>query len=214
MRDQRIEPAGNRLDVRAGRRRRVGGGPAGKVGDPRQRPFQPRRSLGRVILIRQVRLRADDLEFQPAARFKVKSEPGVMLLHQTVIVHGLAEARAALRPGWPVTLLSARGAALHGGCLWWRELVAAARARHPATPVLDVLDCADAPGQAMAALRIGQRLLLLDAACPAFPAVAAAAAVLGAAVLDAPPAALDLGNPAARRRLAGWLAASRKPAQR
>lgn len=104
-----------------------------------------------------------------------------------------------------MTLLSARDAALFAGPLWWRELIAAARSAHPATPALDMLDCADAPGQAMAALRIGQRLLVLDPACPAFPAVKKAAAGLGARVLPAPPPALDLNNPAERRRLARWL---------
>ncbi len=129
-----------------------------------------------------------------------------MILHRTVIVHGLDDARAALRPGYSVTLLSSEGAALFAGCLWWRELVAAARARHPATPVQDVLDCADAPGQAMAALRAGQRLLVLSPACPALGAVQAVAAALGGAVLTARPPALDLGNPTARLGLAGWLA--------
>ena len=129
-----------------------------------------------------------------------------MMLPPTVIVHGLADARAALRPGAPVTLLSARGAARFAGCLWWRELVAAARAARPMTPVQDILDCADAPGQALAALRVGQRLLVLDAACPGFAAVQDAAATLGARVMPVPPPALDLGDPAARRRLARWLA--------
>ena len=128
-----------------------------------------------------------------------------MILPPALIVHGLADARAALRPGRPVTLLSARGAALFAGVLWWRELVAAARAACPATPAHDVLDCADAPGQAMAALRAGQRLLVLDAACPAFAAVQGAAATLGAHVLAAAPPALDLAEKAARRRIARWL---------
>lgn len=128
-----------------------------------------------------------------------------MCLPPAVTVHGLADARAALRPGYPVTLLSARGAALHAGCLWWRELIAAARAAHPATPVQDVLDCAAAPGAAMAALRAGQRLLVLDADCPAFAAVRGAAATLGARVLPAAPPALDLARPGARRHLARWL---------
>ena len=128
-----------------------------------------------------------------------------MLLPPAVIVHGLPEARAALRSGRPVTLLSARGAALHAGCLWWRELIAAARAAHPATPAHDVLDCADAPGAAMAALRAGQLLLVLDAACPGFTAVRGAAATLGAHVLPAAPPALDLADPAARFHLASWL---------
>ena len=128
-----------------------------------------------------------------------------MLLPPAVIVHGLPDASAALRPGRPVTLLSARGAALYAGVLWWRELIAAARAGHPATPVFDVLDCADAPGQAMAALRGGQRLLVLDAASPAFTAVSGAAAALGARVLGEAPPALDLMERHAIRRLSNWL---------
>lgn len=129
-----------------------------------------------------------------------------MLFPPAVIVHGLPEARAALRPGRPVTLLSARGAALYAGVLWWRELVAAARAAGPATPVYDILDCADAPGQAMAALRAGQRVLVLDPACPAFAAVRGAAESLGAVVLKRAPPALDLHDRRAARRLQAWLA--------
>ncbi len=128
-----------------------------------------------------------------------------MILAPAVIVHGLPDALAALRPGRAVTLLSARGAAGYAGVLWWRELVAAARAVHPAAAARDVLDCAAAPGHAMAALRGGQRLLVLDGDCPGFAAVAGAAATLGAQVLPAAPPALDLADTGARRRLAGWL---------
>jgi len=124
----------------------------------------------------------------------------------TVVVHGLAQARAALRAGYPVMLLSAPAAAGYAGCLWWRELIAAARSFHPATPVLDMLDCGAAPGHAMAALRVGQRLLRLDPACPAFAPVADAAATIGAHVLARRPNALDLGARGAERRLARWLA--------
>jgi len=122
-----------------------------------------------------------------------------------VVVHGLDQARAALRPGRPVTLLSARGAAAYAGCGWWRALVAATLADAPGVDVCDILDCADAPGYAMAALRVGQRTLILDAACPAFAAVAAAAATLGARVLAERPEALDLADRGAERRLDAWL---------
>jgi len=122
-----------------------------------------------------------------------------MFFPPVVVVHGLDQAQAALRPGLPVTLLSARGAALYAGCGWWRALVTAVAASH------DLLDCADAPGHAMAALRIGQRSLILDAGCPAFAAVAAAAASLGAGVFAERPAALDLGERGAERRLVAWL---------
>jgi hypothetical protein len=128
-----------------------------------------------------------------------------MFSYHAVVVHGLDHARMALRPGLPVTLLSAPGAALYGGCLWWRTLVAIAREEFPATPVCDILDCAASPGRAMAALRIGQRVLVLHPACPAFAAVAGAAATLGATVLTARPDELDLADSDAVRRLEAWL---------
>ncbi|HUA77525.1 MAG TPA: hypothetical protein VMA86_07620 [Acetobacteraceae bacterium] len=125
---------------------------------------------------------------------------------RAVIVHGLADAQAALAPGLPVTLLSARGAALYAGCGWWQALVAAARAAFPATEADDLLDCADAPGRALEALRIGLKGIVLDALCPAFPDVARVAARLGARLLPEAPEALDLARPGAARALASWLA--------
>src|SRR5262249_21900556 len=71
--------------------------------------------------------------------------------YPAVVVHGWTDARAALAPGRPVTLLSARGAALYAGAGWWRALVARARAGHPAVPLEDILDCADASGVALGA---------------------------------------------------------------
>jgi len=121
-----------------------------------------------------------------------------MVLPPAVVVHGLSDARAALAPGLPVTLLSAHGAALYAGCGWWRALMQSVSAP------FDILDCADAPGWAMAALRAGQRMLVLDAG-PAFAAVHAAAATLGAHVLAERPVALDLAEPGAKRRLRSWL---------
>lgn len=125
---------------------------------------------------------------------------------QGVIVHSLDHARAALRPGHAVTLLSAPGAAAWLGPLLWRELMAAARAAHPATPCHDILDCGDAPGHAVAALRAGCRAVVLEPACPAFAAVAGAAASHGALVLAQAPPALDLAQRGALRGLAAWLA--------
>ncbi len=121
-------------------------------------------------------------------------------LPPAVVVHGLADAVAALAPGLAVTLLSAPGAGVFAGAGWWRALVAAARAVHPATPCADVLDCADAPGMAMAAIRAGQALLVLDPACPAFARIAALATTL-----PARPPALDLGARGAARHLPSWL---------
>ena len=123
-----------------------------------------------------------------------------MILYQAVIVHGLAEARIALAPGLPATLLSGRGAALYAGAGWWREVMAAARAAFPGAPMTHLLDCGDAPGRAFEALRLGLPGLVLDALCPAFPEVARAASACGALLLDRAPPALDLATPGAGLR--------------
>jgi len=108
-------------------------------------------------------------------------------------------------PAGAALLLSAPGAAGFLGPGAWRALVALA----PGYP--DALCCGDAAGDALAALRAGCRVLVLEAACPAFAAVAGAAAEVGAVLLPARPAALeldviDLRRPAGRSRLADWLA--------
>jgi len=124
-----------------------------------------------------------------------------MNLPQAVIVHGLVDIRAALAPGRPVTLLSAPGAALYAGGLWWRELLAAAEYTGPA-----LLDCGPAPGRAWEALKLGLRGVVL-APCPAWDQVAEYAAAQGALLLPAPPSALDFCSPGGARRLEAWLTA-------
>ena len=128
-----------------------------------------------------------------------------------VTVHGLAHALAALAPGRAVTLLSAPGAACYAGCGWWRAVVAAAQARHPETPADDILDCADAAGRALEALRIGQRALVLWPECSAYAAVHAAAAECGAVLLAERSPSLDFSRRDAPRRLAGWLSGEIRP---
>ena len=83
-----------------------------------------------------------------------------------VVIHSLANARLALSRQRPVTLLSAPAAALYAGCLWWRELIAAAATECPA-----FLDCADAPGRAVEALRLGLRGIILNCEPGLFAAV-------------------------------------------
>jgi hypothetical protein len=132
-----------------------------------------------------------------------------------IVVRGVAEAAAGLRvaAGRPVLLLSAPGAAGILGAAAWRALVAQAESLVPGAPVQDALCCGDAPGLALAALRAGCRLLVLDGCCPAFAQVAAAAGEAGARLLPERPSAfdlagLDLGKPGGRAKLALWLAAS------
>lgn len=134
-----------------------------------------------------------------------------MIVHPAVMVHGAADAKAALAFGLPVTLLSAPGAAGFAGCLWWREIVAAARAAHPGTAATDILDCADASGLAMGALRSGVCRLVLWSDAPGRNRVAAIAEQQGGFVLPRAPAALDLAQHNAMRRLHTWLQASGVP---
>jgi hypothetical protein len=134
-----------------------------------------------------------------------------MIIYPAVIVHGLADAQASLAPGLPVTLLSAPGAALFAGCLWWRELVGAARAETPKTVATDILDCADASGMAMSALRSGVHRLVLWPEAPGRNAVAAIAERQGGFILAQAPPALDLSQRNAIRRLHAWLLDSDAP---
>jgi hypothetical protein len=125
------------------------------------------------------------------------------LLHDlppAVVIHGLAQARVALRPGRPLTLLSAPGAAQYAGCLWWRELLRLAEFNGAA-----FLDCGNAPGRALEALKLGLTGLILTCPAPAFAVVAEIAAAQAATLLATAPPALDLGKSGAERHLAAWL---------
>lgn len=137
-----------------------------------------------------------------------------------VVVHHPDDVAAALAAAGPrgVLLLSAPGAAGSLGAAWFLAMIEAGigqaapgrEAPGPDVSWLAVLDCGDAPGHALAALRAGVRRLILDPGCPAFATMAGAAAEAGATVWPARPPALDLGTldlrrPRARRLLAAWL---------
>jgi len=127
-------------------------------------------------------------------------------LPPAVIVHGAPDLGAVLAVGRPFTLLSAPGAALYAGCAWWRALADAARRRAPGLIAADILDCADAAGRALAALRLGQTHLVLWPTAPGHAAVAATAESCRAVLLERAPPACDLGRPGGVHRLAAWLA--------
>ena len=130
----------------------------------------------------------------------IASTAAPCLVAPCVVVHGLPHLRRAVAPGLPVTLLSGRGAATYAGCGWWRALMELGAGTNA-----DILDCDDAPGRAMEALRVGCRLLILDPAVPAWPLVASRAAAAGATLLAARPPALDLAARGAVRHLQAWL---------
>ena len=125
--------------------------------------------------------------------------------YPAVIVHGAEDVRAALAAGLKLTLLSGPGAALYAGCLWWRELASLARREYPFLVGADVLDCADAAGRALEAIRIGQSCLILSPAAPGFAAVAAIAEAGGLTLLRERPPALDMAVRGASRHLEAWL---------
>lgn len=119
-----------------------------------------------------------------------------------VVVHGRGQAEWALRvaAGRPVLLVSAPGAALNAGPGWFRAVLDQAAAAFPDATIQAVLDCAAAPGAALAALRAGFKLLVFDLAHPAAGSVLGAAAEAGAEVLGTRPVALDLGALDPRQR--------------
>ena len=125
--------------------------------------------------------------------------------YPAVVIHGLAHALTVLGIGRAVTLLSAPGAALFAGCGWWRAVIERARGEYPGVSIDDILDCADAPGLALGALRIGQRRLVLSPTSPCWQSVATIAASLGGEVLGSRPPALDMADRNAARRLHDWL---------
>ena len=117
-----------------------------------------------------------------------------MELYPAVVVHGLNDAVAALTAGSPKTLLSAPGAALYAGCGWWKALIEAARAAHPNANCIDILDCADGTGHALAALRIGVTRLVLWPNAPGRDAVVAIAHAAGGFVLATAPPSVVAGS--------------------
>ena len=100
--------------------------------------------------------------------------------------------RAAAELRVPVTLLSGPGAAGYAGPDWFAGVIAAAKTRHSKVSVTAILDCADAPGRALAALRRGAKRIRLAGNRTARARVQAIAAQLGAQLDDAPYAVLDL----------------------
>jgi hypothetical protein len=68
-----------------------------------------------------------------------------------------------------------------------------------------LLDCGDAPGRAVEALRLGLPGVVLTCEDSAFAVVAGIAAEQEALLLRVAPPALDMGARGAERRLAAWL---------
>ena len=132
------------------------------------------------------------------------------------MVHSLAGARAAARAaaelGVAVELWSAPGAAAYAGAGWFKAVLEATRAAEPAAPISAVLDCAELPGLALGALRIGLEVVCFTGPARVAAKLADIAAQQGARLVRRRPVrALDLrhaADPAAACR--AWLAAGRR----
>ena len=107
-------------------------------------------------------------------------------MSRRIIVHSLADARAALAAaaalGTPVTLTSAPGAGCYAGPRWFLALAAAAAREFPDARYDAVLDCADEPGTVLAALRAGCKRVIFTGAAEARQKLAEIAAASGAAL--------------------------------
>ena len=127
-----------------------------------------------------------------------------------IIVHGIAHARAAAAAaselGVAVRIRSAPGAAAYGGAGWFLEIIAIVRAEFPDAGIEASLDCADAPGYAMAALRRGAAMIRFQGPKAASEKIARLAEANGAVLDSSRATPLDLlgaGDP--ERACLDWL---------
>jgi hypothetical protein len=86
---------------------------------------------------------------------------GLTTAERFIVVHSLGDARAALDAatslGMGVTVASAPGAGIYAGPGWFKAVVETVRGEFPGAVFSSVLDCGDAPGTVLAALRQGLR---------------------------------------------------------
>lgn len=104
-----------------------------------------------------------------------------------VTISTLAEAVAALTEGGPVRLRSQPFASASLGAGAFLALIKAARAAMPGVKAEAVLDCGDAPGHALGALRLGAEAISLTASDEVMQKIAEIAAQTGAKLYRASP---------------------------
>lgn len=135
-----------------------------------------------------------------------------------IIIHSLEHARAAMAAAAalnvPVTLASAPGASAYTGPAWFHEVARMAKAAFPDVEAAATLDCADRPGDVLAALRHGLDSVRFTGRKAVAEKLTAIAEARGAVLVTGRSRALDLrglADPeaACRQWLAGkpqWLA--------
>ncbi|HYC05461.1 MAG TPA: hypothetical protein VED40_19375 [Azospirillaceae bacterium] len=111
-----------------------------------------------------------------------------------ILVHSLDDALAALEAAGDgaVTLASAPGAAGFAGVSWWCAVKFRATERFPRAEATFMLDCGDAPGHVLGALRGGLTDLIFTGTGPERSALEAMAGLMRARLHDRPAESLDL----------------------
>lgn len=127
-----------------------------------------------------------------------RNTPGAGSRRRLVVVaHEIGQARAACRAGAAagaaVEIRSLPGAAGVIGPAWFAAMLGALRAEFPGLDLTGVLDCGDAPGHALAALRQGIRHIRFSGRGRARARLAAIADACGAELMGPARGALDLG---------------------
>lgn len=101
----------------------------------------------------------------------------------TIIIHNLDHAlgamAAAIEAQAAIRLMSAPGAAAHGGAAWFGALADQARDAHPQAEVEMVLDCGNEPGLALGAIRTGIQAIRIKAPAKVREKIAAIASASG-----------------------------------
>jgi hypothetical protein len=113
-------------------------------------------------------------------------------------VHSAADAHAALRAAASlnvaVTLISAEGAAGYAGAGYFSALIADARTAFPSVTMNAVLDCGDAAGYVLGALRQGVKSVRFSGDDGTAAKLGAIARAQDATLITAEIAALDLAR--------------------
>ena len=124
----------------------------------------------------------------------------------SVVIHDLNHAKQALsaarRTGRPVHLVGAAG---YLGPALFKQIIDQARAAEPVVRATSRLDCADEPGTALDAIRLGVEAVSLSASPEVLAKIESAAIAAGAKVANRPAQALDMADADADRRLDTWL---------
>lgn len=132
-----------------------------------------------------------------------------------IVVHSLAQAVAALaaarEAGVTVRLVSAPAAAATLGALAFRDMIAAAEGGMSGSSAGAVLDCGDAPGLALNAMRHGIKVVRVEASPEVRRSLGDIAAQCGAALDEDRRDTLDLRDAVdARAEVRAWLEASQR----